>query len=110
MSSSAYFYPEQELRRRTTAWALKLKVNPASLRFEDLEDRWGSCSQSGEVTLALDLLNMDERFQNYVIVHELLHIRVPSHGKRFQALLSAYIPDWRGLESAVRNSNKSVDG
>jgi predicted metal-dependent hydrolase len=94
----AHLYPEQELRRRAMGWALRLKVNPGSLRFEALKDRWGYCSLTGDVALALDLVDQDERFQDYVIVHELLHIRVRSHGKRFTALLSAYIPDWRDLE------------
>jgi predicted metal-dependent hydrolase len=97
----AHLFPEQELKRRAMSWALRLKVNPAALRFEDLKDRWGYCSPAGEVTLALDLVGKDEPFQDYVIVHELLHIRVRSHGKRFTALLSAYIPDWRDLERAM---------
>jgi len=94
----AHLYPEQELKRRAMSWALRLKVNPVALRFEDLKDRWGYCSPAGEVTLALDLVDKDGRFQDYVIVHELLHLRIRSHGKRFRALLSAYVPDWRDLE------------
>jgi predicted metal-dependent hydrolase len=94
----AHLYPEQELKRRAMSWALRLKVNPGALRFEELRDRWGYCSPAGEVTLALDLVDKDDRFQDYVIVHELLHLRVGSHGKRFRALLSAYVPDWRDLD------------
>jgi predicted metal-dependent hydrolase len=90
-------YPEQELKRRAMSWALQLKVNPAGLHVEELPDRWGYCSPAGEVTFALDLADREERFQDYVIVHELLHLRVRSHGKRFVALLSAYVPDWREL-------------
>ena len=106
----AFLYPEQELKRRALNWALQLKVNPTTLRFEYLKDKWGCCSPSGEVTFALDLVEMDERFQDYVIVHELLHLRVPSHGKRFKALLSAHMPDWRELEAAVTESERAVDG
>jgi predicted metal-dependent hydrolase len=95
----AQLYPEQELKRRAMSWAVRLRVNPEALRFEELRDRWGYCSPLGEVTLALDLVDKDEQFQDYVIVHELLHLRVRSHGKRFRALLSAYIPDWRDVES-----------
>jgi len=93
-----HLYPDQELKRRAMSWAVRLKVNPGTLRFEELTNRWGYCSSTGEVTLALDLVDKDERFQDYVIAHELLHLRVRSHGKRFQALLSAYVPDWRDLE------------
>lgn len=94
-----YLYPEQELKRRAMSWALRLRVNPEALRFEALVDRWGYCSPIGEVALALDLVDQGARFQDFVIVHELLHLRVRSHGKRFRALLSAYVPDWRALES-----------
>lgn len=80
------------------SWAVRLGVNPEALRFEALKDRWGYCSPVREVALAFDLVDQDARFQDYVIVHELLHLRVPSHGKRFRALLSAYVPDWRDLE------------
>jgi predicted metal-dependent hydrolase len=95
----AHLYPEQKLKLRALGWALRLKVNLGALHFEDLNDRWGYCSRAGEVTLAEDLVDKDERFQDYVIVHELLHLRVRSHGKRFRALLSAYVPDWRDLEN-----------
>jgi len=97
----AHLYPEQELMRRAMSWALRIRVNPGALRFEELKDRWGYCSPAGEVTLALDLVGKEDRFQDYVIVHELLHIRVRSHGKRFRALMSAYIPDWRDLDPAM---------
>lgn len=97
----AFVYPEQELRRRAMSWALQLKVNPRAVRFEALKDSWGRCSAAGEITLALDLVDQHGRFQDYVIVHELLHIRIRSHGKRFRALLSAYVPDWQGLEAQM---------
>lgn len=98
----AHLYPDQELKRRAMSWAVRLKVNPGTLRFEELRNKWGYCSSAGEVTFALDLVDKDERFQDYVIVHELLHLRVRTHGKRFQALLSAYVPDWRDLDEPVR--------
>jgi len=60
--------------------------------------KWGSCSTLGTVTLAADLLRCKDSFQDFVIVHELLHIRVPNHGRLFKALLTAHIPNWRALD------------
>ncbi|WP_321924823.1 M48 family metallopeptidase [Burkholderia sp. BCC1998] len=91
-------YPVQELRRRALAWAVKLRVNPRVVRVQEMRRKWGSCSSSGTITLAFDLLDQDERFQDYVIVHELLHLRFGSHGRVFKALMSAHIPGWRHLE------------
>jgi len=91
-------YPAGELRRRAWTWAVKLKVNPRVVRVQEMRRKWGSCSSGGTITLAYDLLDRDERFQDYVIVHELLHLRFATHGRVFKAVLSAYIPGWRELE------------
>ena len=91
-------YPAQELRLRTLAWALKLKVNPRVVRVQAMRRKWGSCSSAGTVTLAIDLLDQEPGFQDYVIVHELLHLRLPIHGRVFKALMSAHVPEWRVME------------
>lgn len=80
-------YPIQDLHRRALAWALKLKVNPRVVRVQAMRHKWGSCSSAGTVTLASDLLDQDARFQDYVIVHELLHLRYSTHGRVFKALM-----------------------
>lgn len=92
-------YPIQDLHRRALAWALKLKVNPRTVRVQAMRHKWGSCSSSGTVTLAADLLDQDVRFQDYVIVHELLHLRYATHGRVFKALMSAHVPGWQAMEA-----------
>jgi len=77
-------------------------VNPRVVRIEKLTDKWGSCTASGDVTLADDLAQMDERIQDYVIVHELLHLRFATHNKRFKALMAAHVPEWRSLDASIR--------
>jgi len=80
------------------AWAVKLRVNPRVIRVQDMRRKWGSCSSSGTVTLASDLVDQDARFQDFVIAHELLHLRIPRHGRVFSALMTAYVPGWRRLD------------
>ena len=91
-------YPVQELRRKTHAWAIKLCVNPRVIRVQDMRHKWGSCSSIGTVTFATDLADKDALFQDYVIVHELLHLRYRSHGKVFKALLTVHVPRWRSVD------------
>jgi predicted metal-dependent hydrolase len=62
-----------------------------------MKNKWGSCSTSGTITLAEDLIDQDESFQNYVIVHELLHLRIPTHGRLFKALMNIHLPGWRNM-------------
>jgi hypothetical protein len=93
-------YPAQELKRRAMAWAVMLRVNPKVIRVQEMRRKWGSCSSAGTVTLASDLVEQEERFQDYVIVHELLHLRFSTHGRMFKALMSAHVPGWREMEAA----------
>jgi predicted metal-dependent hydrolase len=101
-SRPSALYPAQALRRRAQAWALKLRVNPRVIRVQAMQRKWGSCSAAGTVTLASGLSDAPEPFQDYVIVHELLHLRVPRHGRLFKALLSAHVPGWRRLDAESR--------
>ena len=83
------------IRGRVEYWAQRLNVRPRLVRVQRMTRKWGSCSTSGIVTLAADLADQDSDFQDFVIAHELLHLRVPNHGKLFKALMTAHVPDWR---------------
>ena len=103
-------YPVQDLKRRTLAWATKLRVNPRVVRIQAMRTKWGSCSVGGTLTLAADLVEEDTRFQDYVIVHELLHLRIAAHGRLFKALMSAHVPGWRQLEERSRAPQHAARG
>lgn len=98
-------YPEQQLRRRVMAWALELGVNPTEVSIRPLSDKWGSCTPDGVVTLATDLATGDGELQDYVIVHELLHLRHRDHGRVFRALLAAHVPGWAVVEGRLSASS-----
>lgn len=88
----------EALRSRVEYWKRRLNVRPRRVRVQPMTRKWGSCSTSGTVTLAADLEEQDEGFQDFVIVHELLHLRVPNHGRLYKALMAAYVPDWKRHE------------
>lgn len=94
-------YPAQELKRRTLSWAARLRVNPKVIRVQDMRKKWGSCSSAGTVTLASDLAEQEPGFQDYVIVHELLHLRLSTHGRVFKALMGAHVPGWQAWEARM---------
>ncbi|MGH3223510.1 MAG: M48 metallopeptidase family protein [Streptosporangiaceae bacterium] len=66
----------------------------------------GRCAPDGVVTFADDLAEAGEDFQDYVIVHELLHLRYRDHGKLFKAVMTAMVPNWRELENGSRHSTE----
>lgn len=87
-------------KKRVTIWADRLRVQPAQIRIQEMRRKWASCSTLGWVTFAADLVDQRRGFQDYVIVHELLHLRLPNHKRLFRALLSAHVPAWRRYASA----------
>lgn len=92
-------YPAQDLRRKVYEWALKLKVNPKDIRIVDIEGKWGTCTSDGIVSFAKELLDQDSEFQDYVIVHELTHLKVQNHGKVFNSLVASHIPNFKSFEN-----------
>jgi hypothetical protein len=75
-------------------WAQKLDVKPKSVHLRQMKNKWASLSESGRLTFNTELLDMKKELCNYVIVHELLHMKVPNHGKLFKSLMLAFLPDW----------------
>lgn len=71
--------------------------------------KWASCSSAGRLCFSRDLLAEDGAFQEVVIVHELLHLLVPNHGKLFKSLMTAYVPGWEGQSRIGRMCSSDAD-
>lgn len=87
--------PRRQLRQRVDRWAKRLRVSPRTVRIQRMSRKWGSCSSVGTITLAADLARRSRAFQDFVIVHELLHLRIPNHAKLFKAVMSVHVPAWK---------------
>jgi hypothetical protein len=87
-------WTESAFRARVREWAGTIGVQPAEVHLRAMRRKWASCSSRGRITFDTGLLDCDRDFGDYVIVHELLHLRVPNHGKLFKSLLSALAPGW----------------
>ncbi|MBN1863641.1 MAG: M48 family metallopeptidase [Victivallales bacterium] len=85
-------------KARVHEWAVRLRVKPAQVRVQRMKSKWASCSPGKWVSFSEDILVQNSGFQTYVIVHELLHLRVPNHGRLFKSLMSFYMPDWERWE------------
>jgi predicted metal-dependent hydrolase len=113
-STNGSLSPAARLKRRVDVWAVKLRVMPRVIRVQRMTRKWGSCSTAGTITLAIDLDDEHSGFQDFVIVHELLHLKVPNHGRLFKALMTAHVPEWRAFDtarkSARRNSRAGAHG
>ena len=75
-------------------WASKISVQPKRIQIQRMTTKWASCSPAGRICFNIDLLLENAAFQEVVIIHELLHLLVPNHGKLFRSLMTAYVPRW----------------
>jgi hypothetical protein len=82
----------QAFRADVDRWAAKIGVRPRRVEIRRMTRTWASCSTAGHLCFALDLLREPRRFQRSVIVHELLHLQVPNHGRLFKSLFRAILP------------------
>lgn len=99
--------PEQ-LKQRVDRWALRLNVEPRVVRVQPMKRKWGSCSTLGTITLAADLAEQSDGFQDFVVAHELLHLSVPNHSRLFKALMTAHVPGWRAFDLQRRNGSRQL--
>lgn len=83
--------------RRVVDWSDRLRVRPAQVRVQKMTRKWASCSPQGRVSFACDLLTQPVDFQDYVIAHELLHLRIRNHGKLFSTTLLVHLSGNRWL-------------
>jgi predicted metal-dependent hydrolase len=75
--------------------APELGVEPRLIQIRDQRSRWGSCSTRGTLSFNWRLVLAPFDVLDYVVVHELCHLREPNHSRRFWKLVESRRPDWR---------------
>lgn len=83
--------PADLFKAEVRAWARRIGVEPTAITLRPMSRKWASCSAAGRLTFDTDLLREPPAFRREVIVHELLHLKVPNHGPVFRSLLRAYL-------------------
>jgi predicted metal-dependent hydrolase len=85
-----------EFKREVRLWADRVGVEVKEIHVRPMTKKWGSCSTTGRLTFSTDLLSQDKDFITEKIVHEVLHLKIPKHGKVFKATLRAYLGRYGG--------------
>ena len=76
---------------------------PVRLQIRDMKTRWGSLSKSGILTLNIKLIAAPKECIEYVVVHELCHLKYPNHDRKFYRLLDTRLPDWEKRKNKLEN-------
>ena len=93
------------LEERLALWSRITGLIPDSWQIKNMKTRWGTCNPgTGKLWFNLQLASRPPEALDYVVLHELAHLRVRDHGREFQAILDRYMPDWRMRKKRLNQS------
>ena len=96
---------KEEFKTRVREWAQKLDVEVRVISMRAMKNKWASYTKKSALLIFnTELLDMDKKLSDYVIVHELLHFRAPNHGKLWKSLMHAHLGDYERLEKRLEEN------
>lgn len=101
------FYREalsNQIAARLPLWEARTGLHPSAWQIKNMKTRWGTCNTATrKIWLNLQLAKQPPVCLDYVIAHELTHLRYPGHGQDFQAFLTRAMPNWPEVRKALNN-------
>ena len=83
-------------------WEKQLDVSAREWKIKKMKTKWGSCNQDAQrVWFNLELAKVDDYCLDYVVMHELAHLKVRNHGKHFIHILNKNMSDWEQRKSQL---------
>ncbi len=93
---------QTEIAHVLPLWSERTGLVPSEWTVRDMTSRWGSCNtRTKKITLNLQLVQFPLVCLDYVILHELCHLKVHGHGPAFWALVGTYMPDWKARKKLL---------
>jgi len=97
------------LPQKTSDWAEIMDVQPTGVRITSAKTRFGSCSPYDSICFSWRLMAYPDAAIDYVVVHELAHIRHKNHSRDFYAFVERFLPDWRERAAMLRCYSSQED-
>ena len=97
------------LTAKTFEFAARMGVLPASVKISSAKTRWGSCSGKRSINYSWRLILAEEDVIDYVVVHELAHIKEMNHSARFWAIVRAILPDYSDRRLRLKAFQRLLD-
>jgi hypothetical protein len=85
-----------------SVWSQTIGVAVVRTQIRAMHNKWGSISTAGTLTLADTILDLPRDLAEYIVVHELLHLKFPDHRQGWQVSMGMYLPDWRAREKRLQ--------
>jgi len=84
-------------------------ISIGRIAIRNQKSRWGSCSKKGNLNFNYKLVFMPPEIRDYVIVHEICHVKEFNHGRGFWSLVAETVPDWKKLRKSLREIGRGED-
>jgi predicted metal-dependent hydrolase len=96
----------KEIHSRCMWFSMMTGYSPSSVRISDARQRWGSCTHKGGLSFSWRLIQAPLEIVDYVIVHELVHIRQHDHSPKFWAKVEELMPDYQRRRKWLRENER----
>lgn len=84
----------------------RYRLEPSALYIQEMENRWGSCTNQGKLILNTELIKAPRPCIEYVITHELCHLLYRNHTRKYYDLLTKEMPDWKKWKEKLENRSR----
>lgn len=98
---------EAVARKKVEQWNNHYKLSFKKIAIRNSKSRWGSCSNSGTISFNYKIAFLAEPLANYLVVHELCHLKESNHSANFWSLVSQTIPDYEKCRRDLREFEKT---
>lgn len=97
------------LTAKTDEYAKQIGVAYTKIRIGNQKTRWGSCSSRGTISYNWRLIMMPEAIMDYVVVHELCHLKEMNHSVRFWKLVASILPDYQECREWLKKNGNQYE-
>jgi len=101
-------HAEKRLKEKAKRYAKILGVNPKSVAVKSYKSRWGGCSVHGDIFFNWKIIMAPHHIVDYVVVHELNHLREHNHSPKFWRGVEQVIPDYRDDKEWLKANGESL--
>jgi predicted metal-dependent hydrolase len=98
----------RDLTEKAQDFAQKTGVEPSNIKINGAKTRWGSCSAKKSLNFSWRLMMADNDVVDYVVVHELAHIKEMNHSPRFWAVVAGVLPDYKQRQAKLKELQKRL--
>ncbi|MBP2627380.1 MAG: hypothetical protein H6Q68_2091 [Firmicutes bacterium] len=98
------------LSAKTSLWAAKINVQPQRITIKEQKTRWGSCSSKGNLNYNWRIVMAPPEVIDYLVIHELCHLRVPNHSALFWQVVGKFSPNFKNHRTWLQTNGTILMG